>query len=157
MDSHQIQWLMKLQNAINYDNFVIEDIEIIEGDPISVSISVMGDNETVLTDLRAWVVVQELKADRNNVTLTKNEDNINFNGTITPERIKANFVDISIRLHQRGYGYNETNLVEVYLEATVGKPIEIDSVSNLSPLRILLNPRITSDKEVIGSFIPSKK
>lgn len=127
----QIQWLMKLQNAINFENYVVEDADIIEGESISVTVSVLGDNETVLTDLRAWVVVQELKSDRNNITLTKHEDNINFNGTITPEGVKANFVDISIRLHQRGYGYNETELVEVFLQAVIGKPINIEVTATI--------------------------
>ena len=47
----QMQWLMKLQNAINFDNYEIEETEITEGDSISVSVSALGDNETVLTDL----------------------------------------------------------------------------------------------------------
>ncbi len=127
----QIQWLMKLQNAINFDNYVIEETSIIEGESISVSISALGDNETIITDLRAWVVVHELKSDKNNVTLTMHEDNINFNGTITPEEVKANFVDVSIRLHLRGYGYNETELIEVFLEAIVGKPISIDVTATI--------------------------
>ncbi len=127
----QIQWLMKLQNAINFENYVVEEINIIEGEAISVSVEVRGDNETVLTDLRAWVVVQELKSDKNNVTLTMHEDKINFNGTITPEDIKANFVDVSIRLHQRGYGYNETELVEVFLEAIIGRPISIEVTATI--------------------------
>jgi len=127
----QIQWLMKLQNAINFENYVVEDSNIIEGESISVSVTVLGDNETILTDLRAWVVVHELKSDRNNVTLTKHEDNINFNGTIIPEGIVANFVDVSIRLHQRGYGYNETELVEVFLEAVIGNPIRIEVTATI--------------------------
>ena len=127
----QIQWLMKLQNAINFDNYVIEETSIIEGESISVSVEVLGDNETILTDLRAWVIVHELKSDKNNVTLTMHEDNINFNGTITPEDVKANFVDISIRLHQRGYGYNETELVEVFLEAIIGNPISIEVTATI--------------------------
>ncbi|MHA1816857.1 MAG: hypothetical protein ACTSX1_12680 [Candidatus Heimdallarchaeaceae archaeon] len=127
----QIQWLMKLQNAINFEDYIVVETQIIEGESISVTIAVRGDNETVLTDLRAWVVVHELKSDKNNVTLTKNEDNINFNGTITPEGVKANFVDISIRLHQRGYGYNETELVEVFLETIVGIPISIEVTATI--------------------------
>ncbi|MCK4895537.1 MAG: hypothetical protein KAS47_01915, partial [Candidatus Heimdallarchaeota archaeon] len=127
----QIQWLMKLQNAINFENYVIEETSIIEGESISVSVAAHGDNETILTDLRAWVVVQELKSDRNNITLTMHEDNINFNGTITPEDVKANFVDVSIRLHLRGYGYNETELVEVFLEAIIGKPISIEVTATI--------------------------
>ncbi|MCK5410297.1 MAG: hypothetical protein KAJ30_08525, partial [Candidatus Heimdallarchaeota archaeon] len=127
----QIQWLMKLQNAINFDNYVIEETSIIEGESISVSISALGDNETILTDLRAWVVVHELKSDKNNVTLTMHEDYINFNGTITPEEVKANFVDVSIRMHLRGYGYNETELIEVFLEAIIGKPISIEVTATI--------------------------
>ncbi len=127
----QIQWLMKLQNAINFENYVVEKSNIIEGESISVSVAALGDNETILTELRAWVVVHELKLDRNNVTLTKHEDNINFNGTITPEGVKANFVDVSIRLHQRGYGYNETELVEVFLEAVIGNPIRIEVTATI--------------------------
>lgn len=127
----QIQWLMKLQNAINFENYIVEEVDITEGESISVTVAALGDNDTVLADLRAWVVVQELKSDRNNITLTKHEDNINFNGTITPEGIKANFVDISIRLHQRGYGYNETELVEVFLEAVIGRPISIEVTATI--------------------------
>ncbi|MCK5140669.1 MAG: hypothetical protein KAQ70_00600 [Candidatus Heimdallarchaeota archaeon] len=127
----QIQWLMKLQNAINFDNYVVEETSIIEGESISVSISALGDNETILTDLRAWVVVQELKSDKNNVTLTMHEDYMNFNGTITPEEVKANFVDVSIRMHLRGYGYNETELIEVFLEAIIGKPISIEVTATI--------------------------
>jgi len=127
----QIQWLMKCQNAINFENYVIEETHIIEGESISVSVEALGDNETILTDLRAWVVVQELKSDKNNVTLAMHEDKINFNGTITPEDVKANFVDISIRLHQRGYGYNETELVEVFLEAIIGNPIRIEVTATI--------------------------
>ncbi|MBY8999704.1 MAG: hypothetical protein KGD64_02205 [Candidatus Heimdallarchaeota archaeon] len=127
----QIQWLMKLQNAINFENYVVEKTNIIEGESINVIVSVLGDNKTVLTDLRAWVVVQELKSDKNNVTLTKDEDNINFNGSIIPEGVIANFVDVSIRMHQRGYGYNETELFEVFLDPILGKPIQIDVVATI--------------------------
>ena len=127
----QLAWLLKFQNGINFDNFVVESSHVIEGEAINVNITINGDNETALTDVRAWIVVQELKSDRNNVTLTKLTNDFEFNGTITPEGVKANFVDVSIRMHLRGYGYNETELIEVFLEPILGGSIQIDPLATI--------------------------
>lgn len=123
----QLQWLFNLQHQLSYDNFVVEETVIEEGSEIHVQISVFGDNGTTVDNLHVWVVVLELKADRNQEDLITTGDNIDFNGSITPvDTIKANFVDVNVRMHKRGYGYNETQLVEVFMDPDVGRAIKLD-------------------------------
>ncbi len=126
----QIQWLFNLQHQLSYDNFVVEETEIAEGGIINVQISVSGDNDTVVENLRVWVVILELKADRNQEDLVPTIDNVNFTGAITPnDTIRANYVDVTVRMHKRGYGYNETQLVEVFMDPEVGRKIKLDVIA----------------------------
>ncbi|MHA1198577.1 MAG: hypothetical protein ACTSQF_04410 [Candidatus Heimdallarchaeaceae archaeon] len=122
----QLQWLFNLQHQISYENFVVEETVIDEGGEIHVQITVYGDNDTTIDNLRVWVVILELKADRNQEDLMTIDNSV-FNGTISPiDTIKANFVDVNVRMHKRGYGYNETQLVEVFMDPDVGKQIKLD-------------------------------
>ena len=126
----QVQYLLDLQHQLSFDNFEVEETAINVGDAIIVQISVFGDNNATLSDLHVWIVVLELKVDQNKVDLVSLGDDEHFNGSIIPSSsIKANFVDISIRMHKRGYGYSETQLVEIFLNPEVGKPIQIDFVA----------------------------
>ncbi|TFG10556.1 hypothetical protein EU534_00865 [Candidatus Heimdallarchaeota archaeon] len=126
----QFQYLLGLQHQLNYDNFEIEETAVNVGDAIYVEISVFGDNNSIINNLHVWIVVLELKADQNEADLVSLGDNEFYNGSIIPSnKIKANFIDISIRMHKRGYGYTETQLVEVFLNPLVGRPIELDIVA----------------------------
>jgi len=126
----QIQWLLNLQHQISYDNFVVEDLTIFEGGNITASITVRGDENSTIADVQVWIVVLELKADINKELLISTGDEINFNGVIVPaSSIRAQFVDVSIRMHKRGYGYNETNLVEVFMEPVLNTSIRIDIIA----------------------------
>ena len=80
----QLSWLLNLQHQISYENFIIEDLTIIEGDNVSTSISVTGDEGNFIPDIQVWVVVQELKSDVNIEYLNNTGDNINFEGIIEP-------------------------------------------------------------------------
>ncbi|MCE7739472.1 MAG: hypothetical protein GPJ50_08840, partial [Candidatus Heimdallarchaeota archaeon] len=126
----QIQWLLNLQHQILYDNFVVEDLTIVEGGNITTSITVRGDENSTIADVQVWIVVLELKADINKELLISTGDEINFNGKIVPAAsIRTQFVDVSIRMHKRGYGYNETNLVEVFMEPVLNTNIRIDVIA----------------------------
>ncbi len=126
----QIQWLLNLQHQISYDNFVVEDLTIFEGSNITASISVRGDENSAIADVQVWIVVQELKTDVNKELLINTGDDINFDGVIVPaSHIKTQFVDVSIRIHKRGFGYNETNLVEVFMEPVLNTGITIDIIA----------------------------
>lgn len=129
----QLNWLLDLQHQISYDNFIIEDTTIVEGDNVSVSISITGDEGSFIPDVQAWVVIQELKSDINNEQLNNTGDNINFEGAILPDSsIKTQFIDVSIRIHKRGYGYNETFLVEVFMD------IDLDSGITLNIIALII-------------------
>ena len=121
----QIQWLLGFQNTISYENFNVIETEVTKGDEIHVEITVVGDNDTILNDLRVWVVAQELKTDKNYVNLTST-DNTYYNGSIIPENFKSKFADLTIRMHQRGYGYNETSLYQILVNPIISKPLNID-------------------------------
>jgi hypothetical protein len=126
----QLEWLFNLQNHLSYENFVVEESEIAEGGKIHVQIEVFSDNDSTVDNLHVWVVVLELKVDQNQEDLLNSGDNRMFNGSITPvSTIKSNFVDVSIRMHKRGYGYNQTQLEEIFLVPEVGKPIKIDVIA----------------------------
>ena len=126
----QIQWLLNLQHQISYDNFVVDDLTIFEGDNITASITVRGDENSTIADVQVWIVVLELKVDTNKSLLINSGDGINFNGRIVPDSsIRTQFVDISIRMHKRGYGYNETNLIEVFMEPVLNTSIRIDVIA----------------------------
>ena len=123
----QVEWLFNLQHLLSYEDFGVEETEISAGGFIHVHVTVYGDNDTSVENLHVWVVILELKADRNQEDLVNTGDNRHFNGTITPaSTIKADFVDVTIRMHKRGYGYNQTELYEIYVQPTVGHPISID-------------------------------
>ena len=127
--NHEIR-LLNLQHQLSFDGFEIEETAVDIGDAIYVEISVFGDNNSILNNLHVWIVVLELKADQNKADLESLGDNEFYNGSIIPSnKSKANFIDISIRMHKRGYGYTETQLVEVFLNPDVGKPIELDIVA----------------------------
>ena len=127
---NQIQWLLDFQHQISFDNFVVAETQIDEGSEIHVQITVYGDNDSAIDSIHVWVVVLELKADRNQEDLINSGDNRNFNGSIIPaDTIKANFVDVTVRMHKRGYGYNETQLYQVFMQPEVGRPIEIDYIA----------------------------
>jgi hypothetical protein len=127
----QVQWLLGFQNTISYDNYVIAQTEILIGEEIIVNISVTGDNGTILNNLRVYMALQELKTDLNltdfNTNLTT-IDNTNYYGSIIPQttRNKSKFVDITIRMHLRGHGYNETALLQIYIGPIISKPLEPD-------------------------------
>jgi len=57
------------------------------------------------------------------------DDKISFNGSFVPEGISAKFIDVSIRMHLRGYGYNETELFQVYIEPILSSSISLDVVA----------------------------
>ena len=126
----QLEWLLNFQYQLLYDNYFIESTSIDEGDAINVNITVYSDNATILTDLHVWVVVLELKVDQNRENLINTGDNTNYNGSIIPaSSIKANYIDVTVRMHKRGYGYNATQLVEIFMEPVVGKPVSVDVIS----------------------------
>ncbi|MHA1516947.1 MAG: hypothetical protein ACTSPF_15595, partial [Candidatus Heimdallarchaeaceae archaeon] len=81
----QIQWLLNLQHQISYDNFVVDDLTIFEGDNITASITVRGDENSTIADVQVWIVVLELKVDTNKSLLINSGDGINFNGRIVPD------------------------------------------------------------------------
>ena len=126
----QIQWLFNFQNFLFYDNYIIEETKIDVGGTIQVQITVFGDNNTIIENLHVWVIILELKADRNQEDLVNTGDNMNFNGSIIPaDTIKTNYIDVTIRMHKRGYSYNETQLVEIFMQPEVGEPIKLDIIS----------------------------
>jgi hypothetical protein len=126
----QLNWLLNIQHQISYENYVIDDASITEGDNITTSISITGDEGTFIPDIKAWIVVQELKSDMNKEYLNNTGDNINFEGSILPSsKIKTQFVDVSIRIHKRGFGYNETFLVEVFMNTAISTNIRINVIA----------------------------
>ena len=132
----QVQWLLGFQNTISYDNYVIAQNEILIGEEINVNISITGDNGTILNNLRVYIAIQELKTDLNTTDLSTNLttiDNTNYNGSIIPftTRNKSKFVDITIRMHQRGHGYNETALYQIHVAPIISKPLEPDIIALL--------------------------
>ena len=129
----QIQWLLGFQNALTYENYYVAAKEIFTDESINVEISITGDNGTALENLSVWVAAQELKTDLNCSEDLTTVDNVFYNGSITPKttKNKAKFVDISIRMHLRGYGYNETYLYQVYIAPIVSKPLDVDIVALL--------------------------
>lgn len=132
----QVQWLLGFQNTISYDNYVIAQTEILIGEEINVNISITGDNGTILNNLRVYIAIQELKTDLNTTNLATNLttiDNTNYNGSIIPQttRNKSKFVDITVRMHLRGHGYNETALFQIYVGPIISKPLEPDIIALL--------------------------
>lgn len=126
----QLQWLLDFQHLLAFEDFVVEESEIAVGGTLHVEITVFGDNDSTIDNIHVWVTVLELKADQNQEDLITTGDNRHFNGTIIPTSIiKANSIDVDIRMHKRGYGYNQTQLVEVFLNPTVGRPIQLDVIA----------------------------
>ena len=125
----EIQWLLNFQHLLSFENFNVIEQSVIAGDEIHVNITVTGDNDTALDGISVWVVYQELKADQNSSILTTMGDNMNFNGSFVPEGIFAKYIDISIRMHLRGYGYNETGLYQIYVEPILSGSINLDVVA----------------------------
>jgi hypothetical protein len=127
----QIQWLLNFQHRISYDNYNVLDTDIDRGEEVRVNISVSGDNESSLNNVRVWIVVQELKTDIDYQDLSPMGDDFNFNGSIIPTttKNKSKFVDISVRMHLRGYGYNETALSEVFIDPVLGLSNDINIVA----------------------------
>ncbi|NPD90076.1 MAG: hypothetical protein HGN29_15290 [Asgard group archaeon] len=126
----QVQWLLGFQNTISFDTYNILQNEVVIDEAIDVEISVTGDNGTILDNLRVYVAVQELKTDINKANLTTVDDT-NYNGSIIPQttRDKAKFIDIVIRMHQRGHGYNETSLYQIYVKPINENPLEPDIIA----------------------------
>jgi hypothetical protein len=129
----QLQWLLGFQNVLTYEDYVVSETEVFIEEAIGVEISITADNGTSLKNLKVWVAAQELKTDLNCSEDLTTVDNVFYNGSITPEttRNKAKFVDISIRMHLRGYGYNETYLYQVYVAPVISKPLDVDIVALL--------------------------
>ena len=125
----QLQWLLNFQHLISFDNYNVVEESVIVGDEIHVNIEVTGDNDTALEGVSVWAVYQELKADQNSSMLTDMGDKINFNGSFVPEGISAKFIDVSIRMHLRGYGYNETGLFQVFVEPILSSSISLDVIA----------------------------
>ncbi len=123
------QWLLNFQHLLSFENYNVIEQSVVTGDEIHVNITVTGDNDTAIEGLSVWVVYQELKADQNSSILTDIGDDMNFNGSFVPEGISAKFIDISIRMHIRGYGYNETSLYELYVEPILSGSIKLDVVA----------------------------
>lgn len=49
-----------------------------------------------------------------------------FYGAIVPENVKGAYTDITIRMHQRGYGYTETEFIEVYIDLTTDSSLPLN-------------------------------
>lgn len=124
----EIQWLLNFRFRISYENFNVPQTKVKEGNPIEMNISVTGDNDTVLANVKVQGRVLVLKSVVSSVELNASENKIDFYGQIVPET-KASWVDIEILMHKRGYGYNYTELVEVLIEKQIEIPIAVDYVS----------------------------
>jgi hypothetical protein len=127
----QVQWLLGFQHKISFDDFNLFDSEIKRGEEVRVNISVSGDNGSSLDDVRVWIVVQELKTEIDYQDLSPMGDDYTFNGSIVPvtTKNKSKFVEISIRMHMRGYGYNETALYEIFIDPVLGLNNDINIVA----------------------------
>ena len=125
----EVSWMLDFQFRIHYDDFNILDTSIVKSDEINVSISVYGDEGAILNDVQVWVVATELKIDTDKGNLTAMEDSISFYGSVVPENVKGAYTDVSIRMHQRGYGYTETELIEVYIDLTKDTTLPLNVVT----------------------------
>ncbi|MCK4844468.1 MAG: hypothetical protein KAS95_02230, partial [Candidatus Heimdallarchaeota archaeon] len=122
----EVSWMLDFQFQIHYDDFSILDTSTVKGDEINVSISVYGDESAILSDVQVWVVATELKVETDKGNLTALEDGSSFYGAIVPENVKGAFTDITIRMHLRGYGYAETEFIEVYIDLTVESSLPLN-------------------------------
>lgn len=122
----EVSWMLNFQFRIHYDDFSILDTSTVKGDEINVSISVYGDESAILSDVQVWVVATELKIDTDKVNLTALEDGTSFYGAVVPENVKGAYTDITIRIHLRGYGYTETEFIEVYIDLTVDTSLPLN-------------------------------
>lgn len=125
----ELTWLLNMQFRIHYDNFNVLQSKVNFGDAINVNITISSDNNTIPSDVRVWAVAMELKSDIDKANLTVMDNQGNYNGSIIPEHAKGNYIDISIRMHKRGYGYNETGLVEITLIRQVEFNMKVDPIS----------------------------
>ncbi len=125
----EIQWLLNSQNRINIQSYEVLESEVVEGEDIHVTITIKGDNDTVLDDVHVWVTLQTFKTDINSSDLSIKEDGISYNGSINTDVAPVAFVDVSIRMHKRGYGYNETALYQVFIDPLPRGFIKIDIVA----------------------------
>ncbi|MHA1406319.1 MAG: hypothetical protein ACTSSG_02920 [Candidatus Heimdallarchaeaceae archaeon] len=125
----QIEWLLNLQYQISFENYNVLTPKITKGDDIVVNITVKGDNDTILQDVKVWVVILELKEDFMKQSLEKMSDNMSYNGSISSVNTTTAYVDVSIRMHMRGYGYNETALFQVFVDQPVEIPLKIDPIA----------------------------
>jgi len=125
----QIQWLLNFQNRINIESYNVHETEVIEGEEIHVDVTIKGDNDSVLDDVHVWVTLQTFKTDINSSDLELMGDGISYNGSIDTDIAPVFFVDVSIRIHKRGYGYNETALFQVFIEPISKDSIQIDIIA----------------------------
>lgn len=122
----EVSWMLNFQFRIHYDDFSILDTSTVKGDDINVSISVYGDESAILSDVQVWVVATELKIETDKGNLTALEDGTSFYGAIVPENVKGAYTDITIRMHQRGYGYTETEFIEVYIDLATDSSLPLN-------------------------------
>ncbi len=122
----EVSWMLDFQFRIHYDDFSILDTSTVKGDDINVSISVYGDESAILSDVQVWVVATELKIETDKGNLTALEDGTSFYGAIVPENVKGAYTDITIRMHQRGYGYTETEFIEVYIDLATDSSLPLN-------------------------------
>lgn len=125
----EIQWLLNFQNLISIESYNVHETEVIEGEEIHVTVTIKGDNDSVLDDVHVWVTLQTFKTDINSSDLSIMEDGISYNGSIDTDIAPVSFVDVTIRMHKRGYGYNETALYQVFIEPLPRGSIKIDIIS----------------------------
>ncbi len=122
----ELQWLLRLQFHINYDNYNVSPTKIQDGNQIFMNISVTGDNNSAINNVSVKGRILVLKSLSQYVVLNTS-DNIDFNGTITPNTV-ASWIDIEILMHKRGYGYNATELFEVQIEKQVTSPLHLNYI-----------------------------
>jgi hypothetical protein len=125
----EIQWLLNFQNRINIESYNVLESEVVEGEDIHVTVTIKGDNDTVLDNVHVWVTLLTFKTDINSSDLSIMEDGISYNGSINTAIAPVSFVDVSIRMHKRGYGYNETALYQVFIDPLPRGSIRIDIVA----------------------------
>ena len=127
----EITWLLNMQFRINYEQFNVQETSIYSGDAIHVNITISSDNNTLPDNVSVWVVAMELKVDVDRAALSAFDNQGTYNGSIIPTHVESSYAEVSIRMHKRGYGYNETSLVEVTILKEIKYKMSLDPVATI--------------------------
>lgn len=118
----ELLWLMDTQFGIQHADFEIGKVNINYGEAITVNISVTTDNNTILNNLNVTVYILRLKQYRQEKNMTA-IDGQNFTTDIEP--IDSGYLELEVRMHKRGYGYNSTEIIQIYVTPPRADPPSI--------------------------------